>query len=162
MIRLIAAPIVVGVLAAAAPAYAAPPDPKPKPTPVTFSFTIFANAATGSCGFDVLVEGSGKTKTIKLPSGGTIVIAPNTKVTATNTETGKSVTYSINGAFHNDAPDALGNVVTKATGRNFLTDPIAGVVVTSGNFSFTTAPNGSNVVPLSGKGKIINVCTALA
>jgi hypothetical protein len=158
MIRWIAAPIVLGVLAVAPPAYADPP----KPTPVTFSFTIAANADTGGCDFPVLVEGRGKTKAIELPSGGVIVIAPNTKVTATNTETGKSVMYSINGAFHNEAPDAQGNVVTKATGRNFLTDPFAGVVVTSGNFSFTTRSDGSNAVPLDGKGKIIDVCAALA
>ena len=81
MIRWIAAPIVVGVLAVAAPAYAAPP------TPATFSFTIPANAATGGCSFGVLVEGNGKTKAIELPSGGLIVIAPDTKVTATNVGT---------------------------------------------------------------------------
>jgi hypothetical protein len=34
--------------------------------------------------------------------------------------------------------DADENVTTKATGRNFLTDPVAGVVVTSGNFAFTS------------------------
>ena len=156
MIRWIAAPIVVGVLAVAAPAYAAPPED------ATFELLIDANAPTGSCSFPVLVEANGKTKAIDLPSGGQIVIAPNTTVTATNTISEKSVTYSINGAFHNDAPDAEGKVVTKATGRNFLTDPEAGVVVTSGNFSFTTNPDGSNAVPLNGKGKITNVCAALA
>jgi hypothetical protein len=145
----------------ASPAAAAPPDP------VEFGFTIPANADTGGCDFAVLLEGSGNTKAIELPSGGSIVIAPNTKVRATNITVGSpgfgtSVDYSINGAFMNEPPDAQGNVVTKATGRNFLTDPKAGVVVTSGNFSFTTGPDGSNVVPLSGKGKIIDVCAALS
>ena len=50
MIRWIAAPIVVGVLAVAAPAYAAPPED------ATFELLIDANAPTGSCSFPVLVE----------------------------------------------------------------------------------------------------------
>ena len=85
-----------------------------------------------------------------------------TNITEGSPDFGTSVAYSINGAFMNEPRDALGNVVTKATGRNFLTDPNAGVVVTSGNFSFTTGADGSNVVPLSGTGKIIDVCAALS
>jgi hypothetical protein len=161
MTHWIAGSIIAGAVVVAAPAAADPPEP------VEFEFTIPANADTGSCDFAVLLEASGNTKTIELPSGGTIVIAPNTKVTATNVTEGSpgfgtSVDYSINGAFMNEPADADGNIVTKATGRNLLTDPIAGVVVTSGNFSFTTAEDGSNVVPLSGKGRIIDVCAALS
>jgi hypothetical protein len=42
-----------------------------------------------------------------------------------------------------------GNVVTMATGRNALFDPVAGFVITTARFMYTTAPDGmTNVEPL--------------
>jgi hypothetical protein len=39
--------------------------------------------------------------------------------------------------------------VTVATGRNALFDPVAGFVITTGRFTYTTAPDGmTNVEPL--------------
>jgi hypothetical protein len=48
------------------------------------------------------------------------------------------------------------------TGRNFLTDPEAGIVLAIGTFSF--AFNDANILvqPLSGTGKLINVCDLIS
>ena len=145
----------IGLTAVGAPAQAAPPEP------VTINFPIEVGAEFGSCDFPVDVVGTGKAKAIETPSGGVIGVSAKTKVTATNRDTGASVQYSINGTFH-VTTDAVGNVVTKATGRNLLTDPDAGVVVTSGNFTFAFDPQGNLVQGLSGNGRIIDVCADLS
>ena len=145
---------VSGCMTFATPAVAAPPEPF---TPV--DFTIQPGAAFGSCAFPVRVQATGKAKTIETPGGKEIGVFANTKVTASTPV--KSVQYSINGTLTNTT-DSGGNVVTKATGRNFITDPDAGVVVTSGNFTFTFDENGNLVEGLSGKGQTTDVCAALA
>jgi len=122
-------------------------------------FPIPAGASLGSCDFNVEVLGSGKVKTIEKPGGRVIGVSANTKVTATGN--GNTANYSINGTFHIAPADAQGNVVYKVTGRNLLTDPDAGVVVTSGNFTFTFNENGL-VEGLSGTGNITDVCAALS
>jgi hypothetical protein len=144
-----------GVLTFSAPAVAAPIEP------FTVEFTIVEGARFGSCAFDVLVQATGKAKTITTPTGKVIGVSANTTAKATNLESGKSVQYSVNGTFISTT-DSFGNVTTKATGRNFLTDPVAGVVVTSGNFTFTFDEDGNLVEGLSGTGKIIDVCAALS
>jgi hypothetical protein len=144
-----------GVLTFSAPAVAAPPEP------FTFELTIVEGARFGSCAFDVLVQATGKAKTITTPAGKVIGVSANTTATATNLESHKSVQYSVNGTFTNTT-DSDGNVTTKATGRNLLTDPDFGIVVTSGNFSFTFDENGNLIEGLSGTGKITDVCAALS
>jgi hypothetical protein len=147
---------IAGVLTFSAPAVAAPPEP------FTFELRIDEGAPFGSCAFDVLVEATGKAKTITTPTGKVIGVSANTTATATNLdEPDKSVQYSVNGTFTNTT-DSDGNVTTKATGRNLLTDPDAGVVVTSGNFTFTFDENGNLVEGLSGTGEITDICAALS
>jgi hypothetical protein len=145
--------IVPGVTALAAPAAAAP-DP--------FTVTFRTSPRFGTCdGFNVLVQATGKARTIEAPDGGVVGVSAATVATATNLKTGTSVQYSINGTFHTTT-DANGNVTTTATGKNFLTDPDAGVVVTSGTFTFTFDKKGKLVEGLSGTGQITDVCAALA
>ena len=145
----------LGLIAGGAPAQAAPPVPGEVviPVPVGFEF--------GSCDFPVEIVATGKFKEIKTPTGTTIGVGANTTGTVTRTDdVPKSVEYKINGSFHTTT-DADGNATTKATGRNLLTDPKFGVVVTSGNFTFTF--KGTELVEgLSGTGRIIDVCAALA
>ena len=66
MIRWIAGSITAGVVVLAAPAAEAAAPP----IPVEFQFTIPANAGTGGCDFDVLLEGSGNTKTMSCQAEG--------------------------------------------------------------------------------------------
>jgi hypothetical protein len=143
----------VGLVAVGVPAQAAPPEP------VTFTLDIPVGAPFGSCEFDVQAVAAGKVKTIQTPTGRTIGISANFTVTATGN--GETVEYKVNGSFI-QTTDADGNVTTKATGRNFLTDPEAGVVVTSGNFAFTFNAEGELVESLSGTGRVIDVCAELA
>jgi hypothetical protein len=123
-----------------------------------------AEAFAGACGdFPVLVELDGKIKTIELPNGTTLYTGPGLNATITNLETGTSETFSITGQFRVLPLDEEGIQVTEATGRNLLTDPEAGFVIASGNFSFAFNPEtGELVQPLSGEGQLIDVCEALA
>ena len=146
----------LGLIAGGAPAQAAPPEP------FTFTLDVPVGFEFGSCDFPVRIVATGKTKSIQTPTGRTIGVGANTTGTVTRTDAvPKSVEYKINGSFH-QTTDADGNVTTKATGRNLLTDPEAGVVVTSGNFTFTFNAEGELVEGLSGTGRIIDVCAELA
>lgn len=127
------------------------------PVPAGFEVTLPAGAF---CDFAVHVQVAGKSKTIDLGDR-FIVTAPGQRLTATNVASNKVLTTSITGAFHNTTL-ADQSVETKATGRNLLGDPIAGLVIAVGDFSFTTAADGqTNIVPLHGKGQLIDVCAAL-
>jgi len=146
--------VIPGTMALAAPVVAAPPEP--------FTVEFTTSDQFGTCdGFDVLAQATGKAKTIETPRGKVIGVSANTVAKATNLVTRASVQYSINGTFFSTT-DAKGNVTTTATGRNFLTDPDAGVVVTSGTFTFTFDKKGNLIEGLSGTGQIIDVCAALA
>jgi hypothetical protein len=145
----------LGLIAGGAPAQAAPPEP------FTFILDVPVGFEFGSCDFPVRIVATGKTKNIQTPTGTTIGVAANTTGTVTRIDVPKSVEYKINGSFH-QTTGADGNVTTKATGRNLLTDPEAGVVVTSGNFTFTFNAEGELVEGLSGTGRIIDVCAELA
>jgi hypothetical protein len=154
-IRLFTFALIAGFMAFAAPAVAAPPEP------VTYSFTITTHSKFGHCSFPVLVEATGKSKAIESPTGEVVGVSTNTKVTVTNVDSGKTVTYSVNGTFHNST-DADGNVTTTATGSNLLTDANYGVVITNGTFTFTFDKKGKLVQGLSGTGNITDVCAALS
>ena len=139
----------VAMIGIAQPAAAAPPDS------VGGSFEV-----AGICPFTVLVEIEGKAKTIERPDGSFIVTSPGLVATVTNTSTDASENWSISGSFHQSTlPN--GDTFTKMTGRNLVTDPVAGFALISGDFSFTASPDGSIVVPLNGTGRIVDVCEAL-
>ena len=130
-----------------------------------FTLEIEANDPDfpGACDFPVLIEVSGKGKTIELPNGSFILTSPGLDATVTNTLTGAQETYNVTGTVRPQPTNAEGNDVTELTGRNLTIDPEAGFVVAIGNFSFAfDAETGELSQPLSGEGQLIDVCEALA
>ena len=115
----------------------------------------------GSCEFPFSLELSGKGKTIELPGGRLIMTSPGLNVTVTNLENQKQATFNITGALHQSTLEN-GDVVTVMTGRNFAIDPEAGTVVAVGRFSFVFDAEGDLVQPLSGNGRLIDVCELLS
>ncbi len=113
------------------------------------------------CEFGVLLEQTGKTKEIDLPGDRTITIFPGTRATLTNLETGKQVTLNITGTFDERVLEN-GDVLTVLRGRNLALDPEAGFVLTKGRFSFAFDAEGNLIQPLSGKGKLVDVCGLLS
>jgi len=133
-------------------------DPNP-PVDADFTFDVPANWPGGGCAFPFrLTSLNGKAKTILLPDGRIIATSPGLDVTVTNLdEPSKQVTLNVTGAFHITTA-ANGDVVYVVTGRNFLTDPLAGVVLAKGNFSFAFDAAGNLIQPLAGKGTLTDVC----
>jgi hypothetical protein len=140
------------------------------PTPVdTEPIDLDAGAVFGNCDFPVQLQYSGKGKQIELPDGSFIATAPGLKATLTNVENGNQETFSITGSFRVSTDPATGDVKTVSRGRSLLGDPVAGFVIASGNYSFIINDQGTTdaaddvlVQPLTGKGKLIDVCEALA
>jgi hypothetical protein len=95
-----------------------------------------------------------------LPGGRFIFTSPGLTATLTNLENEKQMRLNITGAFHQTTLEN-GDVVTVATGRNFLGDPEAGFVLAKGRFSFVFDAEGNLVQPLAGKGKLTDVCALL-
>ena len=160
---------VVGILLALAVAtpmvFAQPNGTPPQPVDET-SFELpplgDPNAIAAACEFPVRVQFSGKAKTIELPGDRTIFTSPGLNVTLTNVdEPENQVTLNVTGALHQTVLEN-GDVVTVATGRNLLGDPEAGFVLAKGRFSFVFDAEGNLIQPLSGKGKLIDVCELLS
>lgn len=127
---------------------AAPPEP--------FDDTFVVE---DECAFPVLVEASGKTKFIDLPGERTLITAPKLRATLTNLETGKQVTRGITGAFHIRTL-ANGDTVYVFTGRNLLFGPDTDFVLTIGRFTARESAAGE-FSPLTGKGRVVDVCALL-
>src|SRR5262245_22095712 len=127
------------------------------PTPVGETpFTV-----AGLCAFPVQLELHGKSKTITLPAGRSIITSPGLDVTLTNVEnTVKHTTLNITGASHTSVL-ANADVQTVVTGRNLLFDPVAGFVLSQGRFSFVFDASGNLIQPLSGTGQLTDVCALL-
>jgi hypothetical protein len=139
-------------------------EPNPNaPFDAGFSIVLEANDPRfpGACDFPMLIEASGKGKEITLPNGSTILTSPGLHVTVTNLDNENQETYNVTGAVREETL-ANGDVVTRLTGRNFAIDPVAGVVVVAGNYTYTFDANGNLIEPLSGNGQLIDVCAALA
>ena len=151
-LRIVVAAAAAALILSAAPAFAAPPQP------VDQKFDVPAGAA---CTFPVELVVTGKTKTIDLPGGSTIITAPGQDATITNQDSGRSVRLNITGAFH-VTTEPNGDVVTVASGRNVLLDPIAGFVLTEGNFTFAFDAGGNLIAPLSGTGRVTDICALIA
>jgi len=141
-----------GAALSVTPAMAAPPEPVPAEP-----FEI------PGCEFTVLAVVTGKTKTVE-HAGFTTFIAPNQRVTLTNTETGESVSYVITGVFR-ETPTATG-VIFHFTGHNLLSGPaVGGVVFTSGSQTFVAvgpSREEATVTLTESHGKVVNVCDVLA
>ena len=147
--------MVAGLVASGGGAVAAPPEPVDEdPFPLVCP-TFVAEA-----------EVTGKAKTIDLPGGRFKVISPNLRVTVTNPENEKSLSTVITGVGHYKVVDGV--VEVRATGRNILiledeNDHDAGLFLTIGNFSYLLdAKDFDEIEPFSGKGRVIDVCAALA
>lgn len=122
------------------------------------SFTI-----DGICAFPVLVELSGKAKTIELTGGKTIFTSPGLVATFTNLDDpAKQEVLGITGAFHQFV-FANGDTELIGTGRNLVIgfDPDVPFAVTIGNFRFVIDEDFNLVQPLTGNGQVIDVCRLL-
>jgi hypothetical protein len=53
-------------------------------------------------------------------------------------------------------------VTTRITGRNLPFDPVRGVNLTIGNFSFVFDAEGNLLQSFEGKGQVIDVCELLS
>ena len=132
----------------------------PEEFSVTYSADVIAQYP-GHCSFPMEVTISGKGKTIEQGNGGTITTAPGQVVTITNTDNDEEVTFNVTGSLH-DSTLENGNVQTVMTGRNFALDPEAGTFISIGRFTFVNDPTDTtNVIPVSGEGRMIDVCALL-
>ena len=96
-----------------------------------------------------------------LPKGNLIFTSPGLDATVTNlTDPTKQVTLNITGSFH-VSPTSDGGSLFVVTGRNLLTDPIAGVVLAVGNFSFAFDASGNLTQPLTKQGGTLTDLCAL-
>ncbi len=131
------------------------------PQDVTTSSDVYPGATFGSCSFPINISTQGKGKTIVLPRGNMIFTSPGLTATVTNLlDPTKKVNLVITGAFH-VSPTADGGSLFMVTGRNLLTDPFAGVVLVTGNFSFAFDANGNLTQPLKMQGGAITDLCAL-
>jgi hypothetical protein len=139
--------------------------------PVDASGTIIVDPADpnpplpGHCSFPIRLDLSGKGKVITLPDGSAIITSPGLFVTVTNLATPENqTTLNITGTFH-ETTAANGDVTTRITGRNLLSDPDAGYVLLSGNFSFVFDAKGNLIQSFEdtdGNGQVIDVCELLS
>jgi hypothetical protein len=116
----------------------------------------------GHCSFPMQLEISGKTKMIEQGNGGVIITSPGAFATVTNLANGEQATFNITGSAHKSTLEN-GNVETVMTGRNFAIDPVSGTFVSMGRFSFVNDPTDTtNIVPVSGEGRMIDVCALMS
>lgn len=91
---------------------------------------VLPPAETG-CGYDVLVEATGKFKVIELPGGQTVGTGPGLTATVTNLGTEAAATLNITGALHSSVVDgatvfvAPDRTVSPQAGRGHRTDVCA-------------------------------------
>ncbi|RNC67438.1 MAG: hypothetical protein ED859_14495 [Desulfuromonadales bacterium] len=132
------------------------------PTEISWSVDLPANwLAPGVCAFPINVSVSGNAATIILPGNRSIITAPGQQAVVTNlADPSKSVQLNIPGTFHQTTKQN-GDVVTVVTGRNLLGDPQAGFVLAIGTFSYIFDSSGNLIQPLTGKGKLNDVCAMI-
>ena len=144
--------VVVWVLPRASSA--APPEP------------VDVTTTLPGCDFPVRAEVSGKSKVTELPSGQTLITAPNLRITLTNlTEQTNQVTYVITGSFlTTEQPD--GSLFVEARGRNLIFGEEVGIFLTIGQFTFIGREADEGVIvaitPPTGEGSLTDVCAVLA
>ena len=118
--------------------------------------------ASEICGFQFLVDPTGKLKTLELPGGRTILISPAASGTFTNGNTGTTVTLNLTGPIQfNPLPD--GGTEVLFLGHNIVGNPEAGfLVLLIGRFDFTSDAEGGIVQDLEGNGQRIDLCALLS
>ena len=153
----------IGLLVVSTSPLAAPGINGGKPAEVSGFFDIPANTVKpGACAFDVRVAFDGKGKTITLPGNRSISTSPGLNAEVTNlSDPTKTVNLNVTGAFHQTSK-SNGDIVTIVTGRNFLTDPLAGVVLAIGTFRFAFDASNNLIEPLNGQGQLINICDLIS
>ena len=91
-----------------------------------------------------------------------IITSPGAFATVTNLSNGEQATFNVTGSSHKSILEN-GNVKTVMTGRNLALDPVAGTFVSMGHFTFVNNPSDTvNVIPVSGTGRMIDVCALLS
>ena len=129
------------------------------PEPIEVSFE-----APGFCDFAVLVELTGKTKTIELPDGSLLITAPGQRITLTNLEEpDNKLSFGIQGTARQRELEN-GDLLVVGRGRNVLADPGEGMFLFIGRVKFIQSPTGGEFVDLTileNKGKVIDLCAAL-
>ena len=158
--------LMVGILSAlvvAAPMVLAQSDngAAPQEFSVTYGPEVIAQYP-GHCSFPMQLYVIGKTKTIYQGNGGMIITSPGAFATVTNLANGEQATFNVTGSAHKSTLEN-GNVKTVMTGRNLALDPVAGTFVSMGRFTYVNNPTDTiNVIPVSGKGRMIDVCALLS
>jgi hypothetical protein len=142
------------------PVGAAPAATMAQGRPVEVDPTPFEIPAGVFCDFAFRVEPDGKAKAIELPGERMIFLSPGLTWTLTNLENLNQETFRIPGAFHVDTLEN-GDVETVVTGRNILGDPVAGLVLAMGRFSFVFDATGNLIQPLQGTGRLLDICELL-
>ena len=144
----------------AEPVGAAPVRATAQLRPTEVDPTPFEIPAGVFCEFAFRVEPDGKAKAIELPGERMIFLSPGLTWTITNLDNLNQETFRIPGAFHVDTLEN-GAVETVATGRNILGDPVAGLVLAMGRFSFVFDAGGNLIQPLQGTGRLLDICELL-
>lgn len=145
--------LAAGIIVSAGSATVAPAVASGPPTRVDETPFVLDN-----CGFDVVAQLTGKTKTIELPDGGLIISSPGQKVTLS--AHGKTVNYVITGTSH--VQFLADRIEVKQTGRNVLLLPAPdGLFLTVGNVNFALNLDGSEQRRFSGSGQVTDVCAVL-
>ena len=152
--------LVVGTALALAVAFVLPKASQaepPGPGDVTFE-------APDVCDFPLLVEFTGKTKTINL-DGSQLITSPGLRATLTNLEDpDNQVSFGITGPIR--LTELEGGVLSVVgRGRNLLLDPGGGAFLTIGRVVFTLAPTAVpgvyDITILESTGPVIDVCALL-
>ena len=157
--------VCAALLLSAAPASAAPPFEG-------FSFTLESSSATdaadrGYCAFPVLLEGVQNVQSVPPGDPGSTRFVGAAFVTATNTETGESISFNVSGPFNPIATPDGGFTYTGTGGQLAYTSVVnsfSGVsplTYTTGLLKFTVAPDGTTT-SYSARGRSIDVCAELA
>jgi hypothetical protein len=111
-----------------------------------------------SAALNVQATVAGRQGVISLPSGGSIVTAPDTFGTFTNlSDPTENVTLNITGVFHISF-DQNGNTIVRVTGRGAAEDPSFGLLLLVGEFTLVFDPQGNIISGPTGNGQIINIC----
>ncbi len=121
---------------------------------------ITETLGTDHCAFPVLYEFSGKTKVIESPNGDTLYKNSDARVTLTNKENGKQVTYIATGTLRVTELEG-GDTSFVTTGQTVINSPNIGILVLKGQYAFVEDEDHNFSQP-KGNGSIIDACAQLA